>query len=267
MKDSKIEWTKHTANLWNGCTKVHEGCDNCYAEGIAKRWGYDVWGQDKHRKENKTVWKQLDKFQRLAAASGEIHRVFVGSMMDMFERPMPLIDYNRNPLPYTTEVLRQRFFELVPQYHNLLFLFLTKRPSNIHKYIPHSWLQNPPDNIMYGTSPVSQLTADRLIPQLANVKGKRFISVEPQLEAVDLMKLNADGRKLIDCVDWVIVGGESGSRKRPYDLEWGRQIREACKTSGKPFFFKQVDKVQAIPEDLQIREFPDFANSILVKAG
>lgn len=30
-QNSKIEWTHHTANLWHGCTAVHEGCDNCYA--------------------------------------------------------------------------------------------------------------------------------------------------------------------------------------------------------------------------------------------
>jgi protein gp37 len=37
-QDSKIEWTHHTANLWSGCTKVHEGCDNCYAETLSHRW-------------------------------------------------------------------------------------------------------------------------------------------------------------------------------------------------------------------------------------
>jgi len=49
-QNSKIEWTTHTANLWHGCTKVHKGCDNCYAEALAKRWGNDVWGNDKPRK-------------------------------------------------------------------------------------------------------------------------------------------------------------------------------------------------------------------------
>ena len=38
-QNSKIEWTHHTGNLWWGCTKVHEGCDNCYAETLAKRTG------------------------------------------------------------------------------------------------------------------------------------------------------------------------------------------------------------------------------------
>ena len=81
-QNSKIEWTTHTANLWHGCTKVHEGCDNCYAETLSKRWGNDVWGNNKPRKEIKSVWNDLAKYQKLAKEAGEIHSVFVGSMME-----------------------------------------------------------------------------------------------------------------------------------------------------------------------------------------
>jgi protein gp37 len=52
------------------------------------------------------------------------------------------------------------------------------------------------------------------------------------------------------------VGGESGHHKRPFNCDWGRQIREDCKKKNVPFFFKQIDKVQQIPKDLLIREFP-----------
>lgn len=58
--NTKIEWTAtvradgttipgHTANLWWGCTNVHEGCDNCYAERLAHRYGTQ-WGNDAPRK-------------------------------------------------------------------------------------------------------------------------------------------------------------------------------------------------------------------------
>lgn len=132
-QNSKIEWTHHTANLWWGCTKVHEGCDNCYAETLSKRFGNDVWGVDKPRKEIKSVWKDLDAYQKAAAAAGEVHRVFVGSMMDIFEKPMPLIDTNGNDFETSdTGVLRNILFQRITDnyYPNLMFLFLTKRPSN-----------------------------------------------------------------------------------------------------------------------------------------
>lgn len=272
-QNSKIEWTHHTANLWHGCTKVHEGCDNCYAETLAKRWGNDIWGNDKPRKEIKSVWNELLKMQKLAKQAGEIHRVFVGSMMDIFEKPMPVVDNKGVPLALinhplvgfigdtvsddktlTTKHLRDKLFLLISggYFENLLFLFLTKRPGNINKYIPEDWKENPPKNVMFGTSVVDQATADKLIPQLLEVKGKRFLSVEPQLAEIRLhLPYLQDGK-----IHWVIQGGESGHKRRPFNTDWARLMRDDCAVHNVPYFFKQIDKVQPIPEDLMIREFP-----------
>ena len=96
--NSKIEWCSHTANIWFGCTKVHAGCDNCYALALSKRLGNDIWGNDKPRRMIKDVWQKLEKYQKDAEKLGEYHRVFVGSMQDIFEKPMPLIDHKGNPL-------------------------------------------------------------------------------------------------------------------------------------------------------------------------
>jgi len=57
-------------------------------------------------------------------------------------------------------------------------------------------------------------------------------------------------------VDQIIVGGESGPRYRPMNLDWARDIRDQCLASGVPFFFKQTAGKKEIPEDLQIREYP-----------
>lgn len=252
-ENSKIEWTHHTANLWWGCTKVHEGCDNCYAETLANRFGDDVWGNDKPRREIKSVWKELDKYQKLAKEAGEIHRVFVGSMMDIFEKPMPLINSKGESLNHNTGNLRFQLFYRIDRgdFPNLMFLFLTKRPSNINKYIFESWKTNPPSNVMFGTSPVNQQTADKLIPQLLEVKGKRFLSVEPQLDSI-----NIQGFLFHKGIDWVIQGGESGHNKRPFDISWAYYLKEQCEKTSTPYFFKQIDKVQPIPDDLKIKMFP-----------
>lgn len=260
-QNSKIEWTHHTANLWHGCTKVHEGCDNCYAETFAKRWGNNIWGNDKPRKIIMSVWKDLDKYQKLAQKKNEIHRVFVGSMMDIFEKSMPLIDSKGNNFTSSnTGEFRDIFFRRIIDgyYPNLLFLLLTKRPSNINKYIPESWKTNPPENVMFGTSPVNQETANTLIPQLLLVKGYRFLSIEPQLGAIDFKKVPTDISIHWTGIDWVIQGGESGHYKRPFNLDWAYSIKQQCADANVPYFFKQIDKIQQIPIDLQIREFPKF---------
>lgn len=255
-QDSKIEWTHHTANLWHGCTKVHEGCDNCYAETLSRRWGRDIWGNDKPRMYIKSVWNDLDKFQKLAAEANEIHSVFVGSMMDIFEKPMPVVDSKSNLWEkYNTGHLRETLFDKISlhKFDNLMFLFLTKRPSNINKYIPTTWKTHPPKNVMFGTSPVNQETVDKLIPQLLEVKGKHFLSVEPQLDRVNLSAYLPYG------IDWVIQGGESGHHKRPFNLDWAYFMKNQCESYNVPYFFKQIDKIKSIPQDLMIRQFPEHA--------
>lgn len=151
----------------------------------------------------------------------------------------------------TTENLRQIFFhDVVPNSPNLLFLLLTKRPSNINKYIPERWKENPPKNVMFGTSPVNQSTSYTLINQLIKVNGNRFLSVEPQLESISLLHW-------LPKIDWVIQGGESGHRKREFNIEWAYDIQQQCKSENIPYFFKQIDKVKPIPDDLMIRQFPN----------
>lgn len=266
-ENSKIEWCDHTVNLWWGCTEVHEGCDNCYARVLDNRYHHENthWGNEKPRLQIKSAFKNLDKFQRDAAKEGVVKRVFIQSMSDIFEKPM-MLESDR-VFKLNTGELRDKLFEQITNglYPNLMFLFLTKRPSNINKYIPEYWKENPPDNVMFGTSPVNQATANILIPQLLQVKGNKFLSCEPMLGPIDLNDINSSGVKLsclyavdrpYNLIEWVIVGGESGSYKRPFDADWARLIRDQCKVPNVAFFMKQIDKVQPIPEDLMIRQFP-----------
>lgn len=121
---------------------------------------------------------------------------------------------------------------------------------------------------MFGTSPVNQETANTLIPQLLEVNGKKFLSIEPQLGEIDLAKVkelnpyidSTKARISTDIgygkIDWIICGGESGPNRRPFDANWARLLRSDCKTLGIPFFMKQIDKVIDIPDDLMVRQFP-----------
>jgi len=252
MENSLISWTHHTANIWIGCAHVHPGCDNCYAETLDNRWNGGHWGPKTNRKIVTSVWDNLKRFQNLAEQSGETHRVFVGSMMDIFEKPYPLEDSKGNLLSgITTGDLRDRFFnDVVPAYPNLQFLLLTKRPGNIKKYVPASWLVTPPANVMYGYSVVDQPTTDG-IDDLVAVPGLHFLSMEPLLGPVNLSKWlenpnwdydSVSKPKYLNNINWIIVGGESGADKskiRPMQIDWAREIRDQAVAAGIPFHFKQ----------------------------
>lgn len=265
-KNGKVIGPGATANLWHGCTKVHEGCDNCYAETFSKRWGRDIWGNNKNRMVVKKVWGNLDKWQKECEQNGHIKTVFVGSMMDIFELNFPLVD-NEGVVDKNggTSNLRFHLFYRINRgdYPNLVFLFLTKRPSNINNMIFESWKDDPPSNVWFGCSVVNQKTANNLVPQLLKVKGNKFLSVEPQLDVINLYQSGAfRANTLDDKIHWVINGGESGPNRRPFNLDWARKLRDECYVFNVPYFFKQIDKVrektEGIPDDLQIRQYPKF---------
>lgn len=280
-ENSKISWLSptradgslmpgHTANLWSGCEVVHTGCDEYYARKLSHRWGNDLWGNDKPRKAGKGVWADLARFQKQAAAMGEMHRVFVGSMMDIFEKPMPVIDALEKPVlvngePIQTDYLRSRLFnEVIPNSPNLDFLLLTKRPSNINKYIPESWKTAPPQNVMFGTSIVNLATTKNLVGHLLKVAGRKFLSMEPQIAYIPPFDLNG--------IDWVIQGGESDSKAlRPFEPDWADVMRLTCEAQGVAYFFKQTgtalarkwelqsskgDNPAEWPQSLRVQQFP-----------
>lgn len=266
-ENTRIEWTAtpradgtlapgHTANLWWGCEKVsgNRGCDNCYAEAWAKR--FDVqWGADAERKEVKGIWNNIKSWQDKARAAGEVHKVFTGSMMDIFEKPklIKVTMPGGQQMATNTNFLRDRFFNLiVPNSPNLLFLLLTKRPSNINKYVPRAWIYDPPPNIMYGMTVVDVKTMEDYKPHFDRVKGPKFLSVEPQMDFIDF---STPG--YLDGIDWLIQGGESGPNRRGFDTEWARHTRDVCAKAGVKYFFKQVDKILPIPGDLNVRQYPN----------
>ena len=78
-----------------------------------------------------------------------------------------------------------------------------------------------------------------------------ILSIEPQLDSISL-PVELEG------IDWIIQGGESGHHRRPFDLIWARSLRNECAVLNIPYFFKQIDKIKPIPEDLMIRKFPNY---------
>lgn len=174
------------------------------------------------------------------------------SITPNFSGVLAVLEKDRAVPRKTTGDLRTRFFEeIVPACPNLLFLLLTKRPSNINKMIPEFWKENPPPNVMFGTSPVDPPTFRTLVGQLRQVNGRRFLSVEPQLAKISPTSVQLAG------IHWIIQGGESGPNRRPFNTDWARELRDVSAVHGIPYFFKQIDKVLPIPADLLIREFPE----------
>jgi protein gp37 len=264
MQNSKIEWCDHTINLWIGCERVknHPGCQNCYAATFANRFFKENKLWDGNRQKVKAAFSEIMRLQANAHKKGVIERVFVSSLSDVFERSQLLINKNGEQLPETTGDIRKFFFEtIIPACPNLVFLLLTKRPSNINKMIPAEWVKNPPMNVMFGTSASDEKTFNDYVGQLAKVKGFKFVSLEPQ---ISYFKPDYD---LLGKIHWLIQGGESGHGHRPFVASWARAVRDRCEVAQVPYFLKQFNKEkgEAIPPELLVRQFPILDASLLTR--
>lgn len=125
MSKSKIEWCDETINPIVGCTKVSPACDNCYAEGMAKRLqamgtrGYHGVVTDKGKWSGKLnfIESELEK----PAKWKKPKRIFVGSMTDLFHENVSD--------EWIDEIMVRVQFE---KQHT--FIFLTKRTERMKEY-------------------------------------------------------------------------------------------------------------------------------------
>jgi protein gp37 len=98
--------------------------------------------------------------------------------------------------------------------------------------VPQSWREQWPTNAWIGTTVESQEYVSR-IDHLARIPAPvRFISAEPLLGLITF----GDALKAID---WVIVGGESGSKARPMQALWAQHVAYQAYEDGAAFWFKQ----------------------------
>ena len=235
-----IAWTDHTFNAWMGCSRVSEGCRNCYAAALTKnRMGLDLWGRGAPRQVTKTPWKNVLAWQRNAAGSGRIDRVFLGSLMDWAEDRDDLIEP------------RRRMWGLIRECPNLHFQMLTKRPENISKLLPGDW-GNGYRNVWLGCTIEDNRVADRARHLIGNPAVVHFVSYEPAIGPLDKLDLTD--------IEWVIYGGESGPGYRPENKQWARDMRDRCRSRGVAFFHKQSSayrtEVGIELDGKLIREYP-----------
>ncbi len=292
---TKIEWCQNPdgtrGETWNpitGCGPfgVSTGCKNCYARKMAKRlagrFGYDKDGPFKATlHENKFFQPLKWKKPRM---------IFTCSMGDLFYE---------NVWDFWTDRV-MAVISLCPQH---TFQILTKRPERMREYFAtHGCMVGGVcfslSNLWLGVSAENQAAADERIPHLLQTPAAvRFVSLEPLLGPIDTTRVSAgllcpqrpghtvdvlrggtwDARSGMTniapefinhsdmkTIDWVIVGCESGPRRRECKIEWVEDIVRQCDEADVPCFVKQLSingKVSKDPaewpEHLRVRQFPE----------
>ncbi len=165
--------------------------------------------------------------------------------------------WGKKTRPVRMQDARHRLLGMIAGTKGLDYLLLTKRPHIAKRYLgkkTNMWraashlahamygpegsigdglCEWPPSNVWLGVSVENRKDGLPRIDVLRTIKVPiRFLSIEPLLE--DLGELDLTG------IHWVIVGGESGSKARPFDLAWARKIRDQCREQGVACFIKQL---------------------------
>lgn len=270
---TKIEWVARpgtTPESWNpisGCTKLSEGCRNCYAERMARRlagrYGYP---EVPHHFD---VTLHPDRlFQPLHWRKPR--SVFVCSMSDIFHEAIEILDST-----YIRDI-----FAVMALSHQHTFLLLTKRPhiaehmltdefadsvewatrdlkqmdGMYDKHWHSSEFEWPPPNIWGMVTVESQKYVWRIEELLKCPFVVRGVSVEPMLGPVDLRwylegqtprcgpsedDWYYDPDRPAERLSWILCGGESGPDARPTHVDWARDLRDQCQASGTAYHYKQ----------------------------
>lgn len=210
-KVTSIEWTDMTWNPVTGCTKISQGCKNCYAARMAKR--LKAMGTERYKNEFAlTLHEDLIDAPR---NWNKPRRIFVNSMSDLFHEDVPL-------------VFIQRVFKTMKECEHHIFQVLTKRSQRLAEISDQlDW----PRNVWMGVSVEDSKVVSRIDHLIQVPAAVRFLSCEPLIGPLN--DLNLEG------IDWVIVGGESGPNSRPMESEWVENIRLQCEKMDTAFFFKQ----------------------------
>lgn len=262
MNRSKIEWCDHT---WNPITGCRHNCHYCYARTMAARFAGDVrlnkmakkdyslitaadGGEDVYlldapmiNETGKTLVYPFGfepTFHRYRMAYPEKLKIgvniFVGAMSDIFGKWVP-------------DSWLDEIFAACEKYSVHNYLFLTKYAE---RYLEHG-VPVGLENMWYGTTITKEGDIERIsyLPDLEN----RFVSIEPLLEDIYPEK-----HRLINRLDWIIIGAETGRSKDKVipEFEWIKKIVVKADSEGIPVFMKD-NLIPVVGEKNMRREFPE----------
>ncbi len=234
-----------TVNAFRGCSHASRGCDNCWAERFAWRLANNPKTQVYYKGlVTETGWtgKTWHETHWDAGLPSKPKKILFNAMGDLFHEANKPGDI-------------QDCLQTISLATIHTFIIPTKRPGvALYHLQAFKWKL---DNVVLLGSVEDQPSADERLPYI--VQCRPFVkavgaSIEPLVGGVSLAKfapflgyreflgrLKDNGDVSTDelRLDWVICGGETGPGARPMHADWARSLRDKCKASGVPFFFKQ----------------------------
>jgi protein gp37 len=213
--------------LVDGCSKVSPGCKNCWSEAMTARFKRvpDVLTDGRFNGHVKFNLHLLEK----AAKVKKPHVYAIWN--DLYHEKISLMQ------------LTNAFHTMNKAEHHT-FLVVTKRPEKF--FYPVSSMKFPP-HIWHIVTCENQEQADKRIPHLLKIPGKRGIIIEPMLESINFMMTDRPyPRSSLEFIHQVILGPENGPGKRPFKEEWAKEVSGQCETFMTPYYRKDTEQGELV---------------------
>lgn len=222
-RTTAIEWTEHTWNPFAGCSRVSEGCVNCYAERLAVRLG--AMGQATYQGLTTPRGKWSGKLNRATETTmrkpfslRDPAMIFVNSMSDFWHAG-------------AQDSWRAEALEIMAATPRHTYQILTKRPELCAPTLARMGISRVPDNVWLGATVEDGRVADRIPFVRAFPTAVPWLSIEPMVAPF--------GQQDLRGIAWAVTGGESGPGARDLFPDWVREVRDLCADSGTLLFHKQ----------------------------
>lgn len=208
-------------NPWHGCHKCSEGCQNCYAYFLDKRYGRDT-NQVLKNKSDFNLPIKKDKEGNWKLNDGSFVRVCMAS--DFFIEE--------------ADEWREEAWDFIRRRPNVTFSLLTKRADRIASCLPKDW-NDGWDNVSFSVSCENQKRLDERIPYLLDLPCKhRWVSLKPFIGEIDIAPYLKSGK-----IETVLAGGENYLGSRPLHYEWVKKVHDACREYNTQLIFGQTGNI------------------------
>lgn len=208
-------------NPWHGCHKCSEGCQNCYAYFLDKRYGRDTNEVVKNKSDfNLPVKKTREGDYKLP--DGCFVRVCMAS--DFFIEE--------------ADAWRIEAWDFIRKRPNVTFSLLTKRAERIKECLPYDWGDGW-DNVSFSVSCENQKRLEERMPYLLEIPAKhRWVSLKPFIGEVDIAPYLKTGK-----IETVLAGGENYMGSRPLHYDWVKKVHDACVENNVQLIFGQTGNI------------------------
>jgi protein gp37 len=224
-----------------GCSPASPGCLHCWSAAEANI---------RQHQKNPIIRDQYagltHKVNGVPTFNGTV-RLNPGALDIPLKRTKPTVFAAWNDIAHdeVSDEFFKEFIDVVASCPQHTVLALTKRPLGLAARLRGLEIEGaitgiqrddgtiaawPLENLWCGLTVCNQKESYEKQSDFRKIPGKKFLSLEPLLSDIPCL--------MLDGIDALLCGGETGPHARPMHPDWVGSVRDQCAAAGVPFFFK-----------------------------